>query len=329
MAFAFSENSRMKIREIASVMKTSPQRVKYWMNSIESESVVRNPFCVFDYSYFGSILFRVYFKGAYVGEKDKELLMKTLMENSSVVSVYEFSGEFDLVVEMLCPNASRFNKVLKSLSNSLPSLRHHKIVLNMVTHMYPRFYLTDKDMLKLHMPQEIVIGGDRGVESFTKSELAVMSALLENPRLRLSSLAEKSGMNVKTAKSVVKNLSERKIIRGFKHVIDIDKLGVSRFRLFLKMHGVSQERDDQILDYLLKHPNIVQMHRTVGDWDMEIDIESLDKTSARKLVADLREKFSDVIENFSIAEFYHYYKRSYLPKYIFTEAGIGALASGK
>jgi len=320
MAFAYSENSRLKIREIASVMKTSSQRIKYWLNVLENDSIVRKPFCIFDYSYFGSNLFRVYFKGAYVSEKDKESVLKTLLDNDFVVSVYEFSGEFDLVAEIMCPNASRFNKVLKSMSNTLPSLRHYKIVLNMVTHMYPRFYLTNKDMLKIHMPQEIVIGGDREIETFTRSELAIISTLLENPKMRMSSLAQKAGINVKTAKSVVKNLAERKIIRGFKHMIDIDKLGVSRFRLFLKIHGVTQEQDEQMLNYLLKQPNITQMHRTVGDWDMEIDIESLDKMSARKLVSEIREKFSNIIENFSIAEFYHYHKRNYLPKYVFEKA---------
>ena len=71
------------------------------------------------------------------------------------------------------------------------------------------------------------------------------------------------------------------------------------------------------MDYLLKTKEIVQVHKTVGDWDLELDIESPDKTTVRKLTIEIREGFRDIIETFNIMEFYHYYKRSYLPKYLF------------
>lgn len=322
MVFLYEENARIKIKEIAAMLKKSSQRIKYSLNVMEKEGIVYNPFCIFDYSYFGLILFKVYFKGAYASEKDKSDILQKLAENDYVAAIYELSGEFDLVIEVLAPNPSRFNKTLKNISDIIPTLRHYKIVLNLVTYLYPRYYLTKDESLYSYVPTHIIIGGDRELENFNKKELAVMKNLLNKPKSRMTSLARQCDLNVKTAKSVLHALHKKNIIKGFKYLIDFDKLDVYKFRLFLKLHNISKEREDNLMDYFLKTKEIVQAHKTVGDWDLEIDIESLDKTRIRRAIIEMREIFNDIIETFNIMEFYHYYKRSYLPKYFFIKENV-------
>src|SRR3989338_3588017 len=128
----YLEHARTKINKLASKLKKSPQRVKYTLKLLNKEILV-HPYCVFDYSYFGLILFRVYFKGGYISEQDKTGIISTLRENPYVISIYELTGEYDLCVEFASPNPSRFNKELKKISNLLPTLTDYKIVLNVVT----------------------------------------------------------------------------------------------------------------------------------------------------------------------------------------------------
>ena len=89
------------------------------------------------------------------------------------------------------------------------------------------------------------------------------------------------------------------------------------FILFLKLHNVSPERDLKLLEYLSQTKEIIQINKTVGDWDVEIDIESLDKAHIRYILTQIREEFKDLIENFNIMEFYQVHKKSYLPQYLF------------
>ncbi len=317
LIFLYREDARIKINEIARLLKKSSQRIKYSLKVMEKDGLIYNPYCVFDYSYFGLVLFRVYFKGAYISEKDKSDIIKKLSENEYVVSIYELSGEFDLVIEILAPNPSRFNKILKSISDQIPTLRHYKIILNLVTHIYPMFYLTKEEILQSYIPSQIIIGGDRNIEIFSEQELAIMKNLLNNPKIRMTALSKQSNLNIKTAKSILQNLKKKNIIKGFKYIIDSNKLQIYKFRLFLKLHNLSKEGEDALMDYLLKTKEIVQANKTVGDWDLEIDIESLDKTGIRKLTIEIRETFKDIIETFNIMEFYQYYTKAYLPKCFF------------
>jgi len=319
LLYLIAENSRGKIKDIAQLLKKSPQRIKYTLKSLQREGILYSPYGIFDYSYFGLIMFRVYFKGGYISEKDKIEIIKKLSENNYIVAMYELNGEFDLCMDIESPNPSHFNKELRKICNLIPSLNNFKMILNLVTHIYPRSYLLKSPNLINNFEQEIIIGGDREVEVFTENEMRVMKYLLNNPLLRVSHLAKLSGINIKTAAVVLKTLKKRKVIKGFKYIIDTNKLGIYKFRLFLTLHNISQERESQMLDHLLKVREVVQVNKTIGDWNMEIDIESQDKTRIKHLISQLREEFKDLIEYFNMIEFYEYYERTYLPRYMFQQ----------
>lgn len=319
LLFLYLENARAKIRDMSSILKKSSQRLKYSIKTLEKEGIIRNAHCVFDYSYFGIILFRVYFKGGYISEKDKAEIIRNLITNPYIVSIYELSGEFDLALELGAPNPSRFNKEIKKIATLIPTLNNYKILLNVVTHLYPRSYLIADNSPITNIENEKIIGGDREIETFNKDELLIMKNLMQNPKIRLTTLAKQSSLNIKTAVSILKNLQQRRVIKGFKHIFDTSKLGINKFRLFLKLHNVSKDKEDALTEFMLKTKEIVLVNKTVGDWDLEVDIESVDKIRIRFLIIQIRENFKDLIETFNLIEFYKYYKRSYLPGYLFEQ----------
>lgn len=320
LLFICSENALEKIKNISRIRHHSSQRTKYAIEILKKEKVIYNPFCIFDYSYFGLILFRVYFKGGYISERDKQTIVSKLIENPYVVSVYELLGEFDLAIELVSPNPSRFNKELKKVANLIPTLNNYKMILNIVSYLYPRSYLTKEPGLLTMVEQEILIGGDRKIETFDEKEMLIMKNLLNDPLVRLTKLAKKCQINVKTAANIIKSLKNKRIIRGFKYNVGASQLNLHRFRLFLKLHNLTTERELDFMKHLLSTKEIVAVNKTVGDWEMEIDLESINNSDIRKLIIYLREEFKDIIESFNSIEFYHYYKRSFLPEYIFSSA---------
>src|SRR3989344_2818507 len=318
LVFLRSENIRISFKELARLTKKSPQLLKYNVSVLEKEGILHDPYCIFDYSYFGLLLFRVYFKGVYVKEQDKLKVITELRQNPYILAIYELVGEFDLGVEFAAPNPSKFNKELKKLIGTNPLLKEYQIVLNIVTHIYTRHYLVNSAELLTLYGQKIV-GGDREKEEFTPEELAVLRVLLHNPTIRYTKLAKETDLNVKTVKSILQGLTKRNIIRGCKYLIDKNKLDVTKNRLFLKLHNLDVEYESKLLDYLHDNQEVIQLNKTVGDWDMEIDLESLDKSRIRYIISKLREEFSDLIASFNLIEVYDYHKRTYLPEYLFEE----------
>ena len=318
LVFLRSENARMSFKEIARIVKKSPQLIKYNISVLEKEGILHDPFYIFDYSHFGLIVFRVYFKGVYIKEQDKLRVITELRQNPYVLAIYDLIGEFDLGVEFAAPNPSKFNKEFKKIITANPLLKEYKIVLNIVTHIYPRNYLVNSTELITLYNQKIV-GGDREKEQFTPEEMTVLRILLYHPTIRYTSLAKESDLNVKTAKLILRNLTKRNIIRGCKFLIDKNALDITKSRLFLKLHNLDLEHESRFLDYLHDLAGVIQLNKTVGDWDVEIDLESLDKSGVRYIISKLREEFSDLIAGFNLIEVYEYHKRTYLPEYLFKE----------
>lgn len=317
LIFLYSENARIKIKDLAKLLNKSTQRLKYSLGILEKEGIVHHAHCIFDYSFFGLILFRVYFKGGYISEKDRANIIKKLSENPYVMSICELSGEFDLAIEITSPNPSRFNKELQKIVNNIPTLNNYKVILNLVTHLYPRIYLIKKsDLLSTARP-DMVVGGDRTIELFDNHQMDIMGSLLFHPKIRMTQLAKEAQINVKTASLVLKRLKEGKMVKGFKYVLNTNKLGILKHRLFLKLHNLSQEAENKLMEHIMNTKEIIQVNKTVGDWDMEVDIESPDKIKIRYIIIQMREEFKELIETFNIIEFYQYYKKSYLPPYLF------------
>ncbi len=324
LLFYRSENPRIALKELSSLVAKSPQRLKYTLKQWEKEKLIYNPFSIVDYSFFGLHLFRVYFKGAYVSEKDKSTILEMLKGHPYIVSLYELSGEYDLVVEMEAPNASRFNKELKKLISLTPTLNNYKIVVNIVSHLYPRWYLINTAPAAISLGpdwigRDVIVGGDRQIEAFKEEELAVLQAVHAYPLMRPSRLAKHTDLNIKTVMSLWKKLHRRRIVKGFRYVIDTNRLAIYKQRLFLRLHHLTPERETALMDFLRMQPNIVQLNKTVGDWDLELDLEALDKGVIRSVTAELREQFQDLIQAFNSMEFYQYYQKSFLPRAVFGE----------
>ena len=315
LVYLTSENARMRIKDIAVTLKKSPQRLKYSISTLQKEKIIKNPFCLLDYSYFGVLLFRVYFQGGYVSEKDKETIINKLSANPYIISVCELTGEFDLAVEFAAPNPSRFNKEIKKVLGVMPGLNNYKVILNLVTYIYPKQYLTRNAKLQ-KLSVERIIGGDRNVASFNTNELSILRIIVDDPLIRMTALAEKTGLNIKTCISIMKGLASRNIIKGFKQLVDTNKLGIKKSRLFLRLHNITTERELQLMEFMLKTDEVVQLNKTVGDWDLEIDLEALDSSRVRMILLQLRQNFKDIIETFNLIEVYDYHKRSYLPRYV-------------
>jgi len=322
LIFLQSEDCRARIKDMAAALKKSSPLIKYSINHLEKEGIIKSPYCIFDYSYFGLILFKVYFKGGYIGEKDKSKIISALSDNHYVISIYELAGEYDLAIEMLSPNPSRFNKELKKIIDEFPTLNNYKIALNLVTYIYPPTFLLEDLELAKRVKSYIVIGGDRPIGHFDKDEMGIIKSLLENPMIRYTHLAKKANMNVSTAKKILKKLKDKRIIRGYKYTIDTGKLNIYKYRIFLKLHNMSNEKEEQLKEIFLTTKGITAMNKIVGDWNLELDVESLDKTTVRQLIIKIREDFKDIIENFNIMEHYDTYKKKFLPSYLFFQEPV-------
>lgn len=314
LLYFYGENCRLSLSKIAKKIRKSPQLVKYTINRLEKNEIIPFYYTVVDYSCFDMLLFKVYFKGGCSKSSELNLLVRKLMENPYVTSIYEIGGQYDLLVEFMAQNPSKFNKELKMLIKEHDELNNYDIIINVVSHLYPREYLMPRNKKpdEIAIPSEIIVGGDRDKIVLNDKEKRILFAFVENPKIRLTSIASKLGINIKTVISVIKSLKSKKIIRACKSALDMEKCNLINNKIALKLHNIEPERENRMLDFCLNNPNIVKLSKTIGAWDVEIDVETSSPTDFREIYLKIREEFKDVIRSFNSYRMYRMFKHKYL-----------------
>ncbi|MBU1165968.1 Lrp/AsnC family transcriptional regulator [Candidatus Micrarchaeota archaeon] len=96
----------------------------------------------------------------------------------------------------------------------------------------------------------------------------ILLELDRNSRQSFSQLAKK----LKTSKSVVtyriKQLEDKKIIKGYYTVIDTSKLGYYNFRVYIKLRETSKKQKEEIIDYLVASKNTWWVATTIFPYDI-------------------------------------------------------------
>ena len=91
-----------------------------------------------------------------------------------------------------------------------------------------------------------------------------------NARQSNSQIGKKVGLSKEVVKYRIDKLKERGIILRHHAIINYFKLGISKFKLYLRLTNIDKEKQSEIAQYFYKHPRTEWVAITTGRWDMII-----------------------------------------------------------
>lgn len=308
--FQLELDSRKKFTEIGNEVGLSQQTVSYAVKNMEEDGVIKNFYPLFDYTKFGYngylALFRV---NAFSREKLEEL-KEVFVDHRMVAWVDRVSGGWDLMVFFLSPNASQFNKEFKGLISKHPDqLRNYKVFTSVVIHDMGRDYLTEND----ESSEDIIVGGDREAVEIKDSWKELSEILWQNPRSSSVDMAEEMNVTPKTVIDRMDRLDEEKLVKGYRPNLGIQELGIRTHLLFIKYNNRDVDKEDELTEYCVEHPNITMLMKTFGDYDIIIRMETEERDQQRQIINSIREKFEDILLDYNTLEIVDQVEKRYLP----------------
>jgi len=306
-------DARVHFSKFGKKIKKSQQQISYTVNSLKNKGIIQNFHTLVDYSKLKTLHFRVYFKVSYVNEKKLEELIDYLVKEPHTSWVAACGGRHDLICTFLALNPSQFNKILKSVMERFPEqISNYTVVTSIVMRLFGRKYLFKKTAI----PSQIILGGDREPEEIDEMDMKILEGLAEKARKNSVFIGNELGLSSKTVINRIKRLKERKIIRGFKPLFDFGRFGYNSTLLVIKYHNVSSELENELVSYLKAHPNVISVVKTLGEWDIEIEMESGNKKELRKAEREIRQKFALLIQQIESVPLYKTYKKNYFPRFL-------------
>jgi DNA-binding Lrp family transcriptional regulator len=132
----------------------------------------------------------------------------------------------------------------------------------------------------------------------------ILTILNTNARTPLSKVASQVGLSKQVVDYRIKNLAKRGIITGFTIYCDLTKLGYSTYGVYLRLRNITEKKEKEIIDLLVKHPFTRQVTVCEGKWDLTFTIVA---RSTKEFSSKLEEIIADIgddIERYETTNFF-------------------------
>ncbi len=312
LLFELDSNYRQPYSRIGKRVRMSQQLVSYKVKSLTSGGILMGNFPLIDYSRFGYLGFRVFFKVNYANRQKFNEMVEKMKKHPSITMVMDCEGRYDLMLVFAARNPSSFNKMLRELISDNPEqLKNCMILTTVVEHQFLKNYLTNRKA-----DADTVIGGDREIVGVDETDRKILKALADGKR-SIVEIAGFSRTNPKTVMSRLRKL-EKGIINGYRMMINNEAVGILTNKILIKYHNISVGREDELRRFCRRNPNITEFIKTFGEWDLELTVETRTREEFRKLYLTLREGFEDIIQDFDNFSVFRVHKRQTLPEEFFS-----------
>ena len=138
------------------------------------------------------------------------------------------------------------------------------------------------------------------MEEFNAVDKKVIYELGRNARQSYKEIAQRTKSKKEIIAYHITQLINKKIITKFVPVISLTKLGIYSFKIYLKLHGLSESSEKQMYKELLENPEVIWIAKSIGQWDLMLGFYSTDIVYFANKKNEILSRFSQFIEEYDI-----------------------------
>jgi len=162
--------------------------------------------------------------------------------------------------------------------------------------------------------EEIVysIGEEKEIQ-LDKTDHDFLKLLNKEGRKSLIDIAKQLKVSADTIKYRLNNLKKRGIITGFGVKIDYKKLDNHYYLIFLKLQNMNLQKYTKLESLARINKNVIIFIKTIGDHDIELEVETTNNDELDELMKTLRDHFVSEIKDYEILEVTREHRMTYYP----------------
>ncbi|HQT44718.1 MAG TPA: Lrp/AsnC family transcriptional regulator [Candidatus Micrarchaeota archaeon] len=142
------------------------------------------------------------------------------------------------------------------------------------------------------LPQKYEFTAPAALDS---ADLGILSMLSADARASTVSIARKIGLSPDAARLRIARLVNMGVISGFSAYYDTRRLGLDYYKILVSFRNMSEQKEREFLSYCMENDNVVFVNKTIGEWEMEIDIVSENNARLHEFMIDLKSRFGGQI----------------------------------
>lgn len=291
--FELDKNARITTTKIGKNIRKSKQFVDYRIKRLEEEGVLTGYITVIDYSKLGYQSIRVYFKFHDITPEKQDELENNLIKDKEVWWLVTTEGQWDVAYALAVKNVLEFYDYWdKIMTKYRKHISKRSIVIYTHIRQYPKSYIVSQK----NTERGTLVGASKEVIVVDKLDIQLLKILSDNGRMPLLEIANKLDTSPQVIRNHIKKLEEKKIIQGYRALIDVSFLGYRYYKSYINL--LNTERLQELEQFCLQHPNILNVNRTIGGRDFEIELQAKSFDEFDSIMNELRREFAGMIDDY-------------------------------
>ena len=128
----------------------------------------------------------------------------------------------------------------------------------------------------------------------------ILSVLSRNCRLKLTptQIGNIVGLSKEVIHHRIKNLENNGLIRGYYTAVNLRKIGLQVYIVFLELQNISQSRETKLVNKLIKHPATHYITYCLGKYDIVFDIIAKSIDDFDEILRNIFQEFGRYIKSY-------------------------------
>jgi len=306
--FELEKDARQSVQSIAKKAGLSKQLVSYMMKKYEENKIILAYTAIIDSSKLGYYTYRIYLRLKNLNiKKEQDKFYNFLVNLPETTIVNKLDGYWDIGFAIAVLDIFDFYHIWEKIMNYRKYIEEYKISIYSPISHFTRTMISpdpEKETSKI-----MVLGGGEKV-NHEEIDIKILKVLAQNVRKPIVEIAHKVKKSVPFVIKRIKKMEKNGIIQGYRPLFNWNLLGYKYFKIDLHLNN--HKLNKELFRFCQKHPNIIQVDQTIGGSDFEFEVYVKEKEDLKKIINEIRSKFSEVFVNYDYFAVEQPYKETFM-----------------
>jgi Lrp/AsnC family leucine-responsive transcriptional regulator len=284
-------DSRMSFVQMGKKLKLSGSAVERRMRQLKEAGVISLLFADVNLLKLGYRAYRLYFRFDVMDDETEAGILELFEKCPRTLWGAICEGEFDVLWRVVAKNEVEVEQIAYLMLERFGSKVVEKTIATTTYQAYLAWNKAFETQRHAAMPIERITE----IETVDDIDMKLLSALYGNARETTVALSKLVGLTPDAVQYRIKRLCEKRFILGYSAWFDAKKLGFNYYKLMLGFRSVTKKKEDEFLAFCLENDNVIFINKTIGSWDMEVDIIVRNNEELHAFMRDIKTRFGHIL----------------------------------
>ncbi len=306
MLYELSENARESRNMLAKKVRVSREVLDYNIKKLQKQGIIQGfqaRINISNFVYGGYILL---IQSLGLNKETENNLLVKIKDKGNTQYIGRLGGGYDYIIGFTVKDLLDLSDYVAFINSAFSNKKSKMTFLTMVREFKDSFksVFSVKDELNnlVSMP---CIKEKIKTDKIDNLILEKLGSDCTIPSWKIADICKITDVAIRKR---IKRLIERKIILGFRTMVDLTKLGYEPNFLFLKLNVKNKTDEEELIKYFQKNKEITYVTKLIGQYDYCITFLSKGNLELNEFIKNLRGRFKDIVsvESFHLFEMiYH------------------------